>query len=783
VINPSIEHKETKYVDKQDVDYLSASYDIVFRDIDPNKEITVTFGRINDIYKSMGVSYFSMYLVIDDTVKGKIGLIEIAFGSERNIMDDDNDIDPSKMPTPLLFNFVNNNFINSFESDAINTDDTDATNTNKGTDSNEGEGTDSNEGEGTDSNEDKGTDSNEDKGTDSNEDKGTDSNEDKGTDSNEDKGTDSNEGEGTDSNEDKGTDSNEGEGESKSIMDSIFDVIVPKKTEDINKEDPNTEYEKLKPKENKASSFFENDENKSLPAVLEEESMDDALKIRNDFKSSSTGDWIKMFMKNNNYTIRDNDGSGDCLFIVIRDAYSEIGKNTTIPKLRELLSNEVTDEVFQNYRNVYLDMENQLVETSKIIDTNKKALKQLKISNNNSNLSREDRETIIKQARKHSDEIKNLKKENRDNELFMKYNFGFMKDIDTIDKFKDYIKTSSYWADTWSISTLEHKLNLKLIIFSEESYNDNSYDSVLNCGELNKNIQSSGSFNPSYYIMTTYNGNHYKSIEYKDKSILTYREIPYDVKMLVVNKCLERNSGVFHIIQEFRNLKSKMGLSPDESKDDDNDDEKITMNILDPDKQVMVGNELYDPRIVLQIYNKSADIHFPRIGTGEKMPLNKLIEFKDLDKIKNWRRKLDDDWTQSPFDLDGLRWSSVSHYVEGSKFKKGFPDFYKKFSINADAEESNEDVIKLSTDVNLAKEVGKKSKHVLRKNKEVIDPDYYGERSSTELEDAIRAKFTQSEDMKSLLKFTKYAKINKFTKGSPSIEQTILMRIRKELLE
>jgi len=488
-------------------------------------------------------------------------------------------------------------------------------------------------------------------------------------------------------------------------------------------------------------------------------------------------------MKNNNYAIMDNDGSADCLFIVIRDAFAEIGKNTTIPKLRELLSNEVTDEVFRNYRNVYLDMENLLVETSKITDTNKKALKQLKNSNNNPNISREDRKKIVTQAKKHSDEIKTRKKENIDNELFMKYNFGFMKDIDTIEKLKDYIKTSSYWADTWAISTLEHKLNLKLIIFSEESYNENSYDSVLNCGELNTDIEKSGSFNPGYYIMTTYNGNHYKTIEYKDKKIITYREIPYDVKMLIVNKCLERNSGVFYIIQEFRNLKSKMGLSPDEGNDPENDIENITMNISDPDKQVVIGNEMYDSRIVFQIYHKSADIHFPRIGAGEKMPLNKLIEFKDLDKIKNWRRKLDDEWNQSPFDLDGLRWTSVSHYVEGSKFKKGFPDFYKKFSINADSEETDDDMIQLSTDVNLAKEVGKKSKHILRKNKETIDPDYYDQRSNKELEDAIRAKFTQSEDMKSLLKSTKSAKITKFNKGSPSIEQTTLMRVRKELIE
>lgn len=739
VINPLIEHKETKYVDKQDVNYLSASYDIIFRDIDPDNAITVTFGKINDSLKDSGVSYFPMYLVIDDVVKGKIGLIEIALGSERNILDDDNDIDTDKMPIPLLFNFVSPKFINSFNSEMINTEDTDESYPSDDDDKDDDNKVD-------------------------------------------DKDVDN---EVDDKDDDKGDDDKEvdKDDEPKSLMDSLFDVILPKKTEDINKDPTNNESVKLEPKENNASAFFENDHNKSLPVILEEESREDAVKIRNDFKSSSTGDWVKMFMKNNNYTIMDNDGSGDCLFIVIRDAYAEIGKNTTIPKLRELLSNEVTDEVFQNYRNVYLDMENQLVETSKIVDTNKKALKQLKITNNNSNISREDRETIIKQARKHSDAIKELKKDNQYNETFMKYNFGFMKDIDNIDKFKDYIKTSSYWADTWAISTLEHKLNLKLIILSEESYNENSYDSVLNCGELHKDIESSGSFNPSYYIMTSYNGNHYKSLEYKGKKILTYREIPYDIKMLVVNKCLERNSGVFYMIQEFRNLKSKMGLSPDEGKVPTIDDENVTIEPSYPGEKVMTGNDLYDPSIIFQIYHKSADIHFPRIGTGEKIPLNKLIEFKDLDKIKDWRRKIDDDWTQSPFDLDGLRWSSVTHYVEGSKFKKGFPDFYKKFSINADADESDEDMIKLSTDVNLAKEVGKKSKHSLRKNKEVIDPDYYEERSMKELEDAIRAKFTQSEDMKSLLKFTKYAKINKFNKGSPGIEHTALMRIRKEIIE
>ena len=489
-------------------------------------------------------------------------------------------------------------------------------------------------------------------------------------------------------------------------------------------------------------------------------------------------------MKNKNYSLHDNDGGGDCLFIVIRDAYAEIGKNTTIPKLRELLSNEVTDEIFQTYRTVYLDMENELVETSKLVNTNKKTLQQLKKSNKSSSITRNEREMIIKQAKAHSDEIKKLTKDNSDTELFMKYNFGFMKDLDTIDKFKDYIKSSSYWADTWAISTLEYKLNMKLVIFSETSYDENAYESVLHCGELNKNLQDIGSFNPNYYIMTSYNGNHYKSISYKDKKMLTYREIPYDVKMMVINKCLERNSGVFYMIQEFRNLKSRMGISPDEGKEESKDDENITMNLQATDEEhVPIGNELYDPEIIFQIYHKSNNTPLPGKGSGEKIPLNRMIEFKDLRKVKQWRRKLDDEWTQTPFDYDGLRWASVTHYVEGSKFKKGFPDFYRKFSINADSNETDENMIKLASDTKLAKLVGSKKKHNLRQNKEVIDPDYYGERSEQEYYNALKAKFTQGEDMKSLLKSTKFAKLTHFVKGSPATELTTLMKIRKELHE
>ena len=52
-------------------------------------------------------------------------------------------------------------------------------------------------------------------------------------------------------------------------------------------------------------------------------------------------------------------------------------------------------------------------------------------------------------------------------------------------QFKEFIKTSNFWADTWAITTIEKKLNIKIIILSEEAYNNKDMDSIMICGQLN----------------------------------------------------------------------------------------------------------------------------------------------------------------------------------------------------------------------------------------------------------------------------------------------------------
>ena len=78
-------------------------------------------------------------------------------------------------------------------------------------------------------------------------------------------------------------------------------------------------------------------------------------------------------MKNNFYNIVDNEGKGDCLFAVIRDAFAQVGKNTTVRKLRALVADEATDDIFEEYRKVYLEMTNELDEIDKKIKSNETA--------------------------------------------------------------------------------------------------------------------------------------------------------------------------------------------------------------------------------------------------------------------------------------------------------------------------------------------------------------------------------------------------------------------------
>jgi hypothetical protein len=308
---------------------------------------------------------------------------------------------------------------------------------------------------------------------------------------------------------------------------------------------------------------------------------------------------------------------------------------------------------------------------------------------------------------------------------------------------------------------LEKKLNIKLLIFSEEHYVSGDEKSVFQCGQLNdEDLERQGNFQPNFYIMTTYSGNHYRLISYKNKYIFKFSEVPYDVKIQVVIKCMERNAGPYYIIQDFRNFKSRIGVDPDEGFVHDDESEDKHLN--------------YDKDVVFMYYHRSNPAPKAGKGSNESITDAKMGEYSDLNlKInQDWRKKMDDYWI-AEFTLDGMKWSSVEHYYQGSKFKNKRPDFTKLFSLDSGSD--------ISKDIVLAREAGSKPANKLRPSDVKIDPDFYGGRNEMEREKAVYAKFTQNIDLRNILLATKDAKLMKYISKSPPEKDVIIMRVRNKI--
>ena len=95
--------------------------------------------------------------------------------------------------------------------------------------------------------------------------------------------------------------------------------------------------------------------------VLETKSDDEEIRL----KHSGDSNWIQKFLKNKYYSIEDNEGGGDCLFAVIRDAYASIGKKLTVLDLRSIIAREATQEYFEHTKIMYDELYNAYTTTKK----------------------------------------------------------------------------------------------------------------------------------------------------------------------------------------------------------------------------------------------------------------------------------------------------------------------------------------------------------------------------------------------------------------------------------
>jgi len=378
---------------------------------------------------------------------------------------------------------------------------------------------------------------------------------------------------------------------------------------------------------------------------------------------------------------------------------------------------------------------------------------------------RQEQKALIESAKLIKEQHDKVVEEKKATMLLYK-EFKFMKGIDTLEKFKKKIKMCDFWADMWAISILERILNIKFIILSSENYKAKDFANVILCGGITDTFLSNkGTFDPEYYIITEYTGNHYKLIGYKKKLIFGYREIPFDVKRLITDKCFEKNAGSFSLIPEFISKQKQNQKQHGGGNDED---------IQQFSEAKLRG--MYTEKIVFMFYKNSSDKALPGTAHGEKIPKEERPEFNSLANIPDWRKKLSNSWLCT-FSLDNHQWASVEHYYQASKFKENHPEFYLSFSLDSGTD--------LSKNPELAKcagsKTGKKGKTLLRPKEVEIDPEFFSKKSEKEMINAIKAKFTQSKSMQKLLLATKNAKLIEYKKSHPPHIADEIMLIRHQL--
>ena len=365
--------------------------------------------------------------------------------------------------------------------------------------------------------------------------------------------------------------------------------------------------------------------------------------------------------------------------------------------------------------------------------------------------------------------------------------FAFMKDVHTLDDFKQVVRTCSFWADTWAISTLERVLNMKLILLSSQNYDRKDYKNVLQCGQLNdEELEKKGKFTPAFYIITDYTGRHYKLVSYKGKRIFTFKDLPYGLVHRIVDLCMPTEGGIYNLIPAFRRLKASKAAGAAVTAA--GEAAAAAADARDKGAQGP-ASKLFDEDIVFQFYSRSQN-KAPGKGAGEKIPSDAEKRFVNLKAIKDWRKVLSNFYVGDPLQYDGRTWASVEHLYHALKFKKNNPEFYAKFSL-----ESNSPFSKLPVRAKAAGgktgiltirkkgEDGKKrtEKIILRGENIKADADFW-DRKEAAMETALRSKFIKEGLPKDVLIKTLDAKLSHYLgRGQGTEIWNHLMKIRKEI--
>lgn len=774
-LDPSINYIELKALDPLDnkeSNYKAPLYEASVLGINT----MISIGNIKNTFISQNIVYYPIYLIKNEKVISQIGVYEIFENEIPSLLDDDGEINLEKAPPPLLYSFVKKSLIQQAvfipkQSDIVGVD--------------------------------------------------------------------------------VGIDKTKSKKQALSIkpisLESLKSQMEKVAVTDPNKDenvDEDEEQDVALKAAISASLIPERSRLSNIPLKRKNipvQNLEQSIAENKAYRNIKDEPWIQSYYHNNNFGIVKNKGGGDCLFLAICQAFLSVDPESDISviKLRGMLADVMTEEEFMIYRSRYEMFSKTLKD---LRDENKRLSednKELAQRSAAPNLSPNDKLSLKLQS---EENVARNQEILREIELYKEYlkPVYFMKGVKSVEALKAIIRkgemTSEYWGDEWAISSLEIILNIKLIVLSNRDYverNKKPYteSNIVICssdadekriqeienimsGKIMKGLgdrdagelrdkskikeREHRNFNPDYYIILSHTGSHYELITYRDTAMFTFPEIPFCIKLQIVNRCIETSSGNIQALTgSYRRIpqfimfyQHDLGLG---------DIEKLSEqgggNGSSASSHVLTANPHFDPSIVL-IYHSDSTDELPGNAQGDHVSnANKdaFIHLIASGKGKNnWRKKLSNEW-YSPFTLDGHRWLSVEHYYQANKFLKRHPEFYLLFTMDANKKskyfEENSILSQISQDVDLAKIAGKKipktiidgKKVSLRPDEITVDPEFFNGINTRVLEKGTMAKFEQNDDLAKILLMTNNAKLVNYVFSKPPTISYHLMRVRSKL--
>lgn len=696
-LNSIIEYDEKKEIDSGDKEHETIPYEMEIH----GKDVIIVFGKPNYTKINKGVVFCPIYMVVNNKISSKIGILEFPKDKALAMFKQDKEIDINEVDDPLLFSFVSERFIDRSGSNiSMFTEKEKAYPLSK----------------------------------------------------------------------DLEELNNKEKPEEVELVLDDQDEVMKVKIDPYKKQPSLEEIERVI-----QNGIFEINSSIKPPKSLVEESLDEANTIKSQYKNYGRGNWIEKFMKNNNYQIHDVENNGDCFFAVIRDAFRQIGYKTSVKKLRSIVAREATHNIFEEQRQLFLDLDSTKREYEKEKEEIKRNMETLK--ERAKRLSKKDKDelsSILEQVNNLKERHGELTQLIDEQQQLISENVSDFSFITTLEEFRNYILSPNFWADSWAISVIERHLQIKMIILSERAYIDGDLDGILLCGEASDAIQTLKVFQPKHYIITTFSGDHFRLVSYKNKRILDFHEIPYHIKSLILNKCMESSHGIYSLIPQFQELQDRMGIVPKTKTDEEELEDE--------------NNSSFNNSVVLVFHEKSAKTPKPGKGVHEKMDKTQVSKYDKLAQIKDWRKKLDDSWDKDIITVDGEDYASVEHYYQGSKFANQNKEFQKLFTIHSGspfAKDVDLAICAGSKSGKLSKKCKKKAKEdvLLRPANITIDTDFYGKRSQEERLKGLKSKFSDKNksNLNTLVLATKDAKLQQFDRGSEPQTDHLLMAVRDYL--